>query len=50
FATAVKKFDFLNPLLIFSGDCLNPSVLSTITKGKHMIPILNELGVHFAVF
>ncbi|XP_012639516.1 snake venom 5'-nucleotidase-like [Microcebus murinus] len=50
FATAVKKFRFLNPLLIFSGDCLNPSVLSTITKGKHMIPILNELGVHFAVF
>ncbi|XP_072461140.1 mannosylglucosyl-3-phosphoglycerate phosphatase-like [Notamacropus eugenii] len=50
FATAVKKFSFLNPLLIFSGDCLNPSVLSTITKGKHMIPILNELGVQFAVF
>nr|XP_008260488.2 trifunctional nucleotide phosphoesterase protein YfkN isoform X1 [Oryctolagus cuniculus] len=50
FATAVKKFSFLNPLLIFSGDCLNPSVLSTITKGKHMIPILNELGVHCAVF
>ncbi|XP_043833537.1 mannosylglucosyl-3-phosphoglycerate phosphatase-like [Dromiciops gliroides] len=50
FATTVKKFSFLNPLLIFSGDCLNPSVLSTITKGKHMIPILNELGVHFAVF
>lgn len=27
FATAVKKFSLLNPLLIFSGDCLNPSVL-----------------------
>ncbi|XP_038621776.1 mannosylglucosyl-3-phosphoglycerate phosphatase-like isoform X1 [Tachyglossus aculeatus] len=50
FATAVKKFTFLNPLLIFSGDCLNPSVLSSITKGKHMIPILNALGVHSAVF
>ncbi|XP_012880689.1 PREDICTED: 5'-nucleotidase-like [Dipodomys ordii] len=50
FATALKKFSFLNPLLIFSGDCLNPSVLSTITKGRHMISILNELGVHFAVF
>ncbi|KAM6156520.1 LOW QUALITY PROTEIN: mannosylglucosyl-3-phosphoglycerate phosphatase-like [Erethizon dorsatum] len=50
FATAVKRFSSLNPLLIFSGDCLNPSVLSTITKGKHMIPILNELGVHFSVF
>ncbi|XP_028638873.1 snake venom 5'-nucleotidase-like [Grammomys surdaster] len=50
FATAVKRFSILNPLLIFSGDCLNPSILSTITKGKHMISILNELGVHFAVF
>ncbi|XP_054842673.1 trifunctional nucleotide phosphoesterase protein YfkN-like [Eublepharis macularius] len=50
FATAIKKFSFLNPLIIFSGDCLNPSALSVITKGKHMIPILNALGVHFAVF
>ncbi|XP_061464580.1 trifunctional nucleotide phosphoesterase protein YfkN-like [Rhineura floridana] len=50
FATAIKKFSLLNPLIIFSGDCLNPSALSAITKGKHMVPILNALGVHFAVF
>ncbi|XP_077203337.1 snake venom 5'-nucleotidase-like isoform X2 [Paroedura picta] len=50
FATAIKEFSILNPLIIFSGDCLNPSALSVITKGKHMIPILNALGVHFAVF
>ncbi|CAM2114073.1 mannosylglucosyl-3-phosphoglycerate phosphatase-like [Caretta caretta] len=50
FAAAIKKFSSLNPLIIFSGDCLNPSTLSSITKGKHMIPILNAVGVHFAVF
>ncbi|XP_053156537.1 snake venom 5'-nucleotidase-like isoform X2 [Hemicordylus capensis] len=50
FATAIQKFSLLNPLIIFSGDCLNPSALSAITKGKHMVPILNALGVHFAVF
>ncbi|KAJ6669886.1 hypothetical protein lerEdw1_000435 [Lerista edwardsae] len=50
FATALKKFSLLNPLIIFSGDCLNPSALSAITKGKHMVPILNAFGVHFAVF
>lgn len=50
FATAVKRFSILNPFLIFSGDCLNPSALSTITKGKPMISVLNELGVCFTVF
>uniref|UniRef100_A0A8C0GFN6 Ecto-5'-nucleotidase n=1 Tax=Chelonoidis abingdonii TaxID=106734 RepID=A0A8C0GFN6_CHEAB len=35
FAAAIKKFSSLNPLIIFSGDCLNPSAL---------------MGVHFAVF
>ncbi|KAJ1209632.1 hypothetical protein NDU88_005006 [Pleurodeles waltl] len=50
FVTAVKKFSSQNPLIIFSGDCLNPSVLSKITKGRHMISILNSIGVHFAVF
>ncbi|XP_024050518.1 uncharacterized protein LOC112103131 [Terrapene carolina triunguis] len=50
FAAAIKKFSSLDSLTIFSGDCLNPSALSSITKGKHMIPILNAVGVHFAVF
>lgn len=30
---------------LFSGDCLNPSMLSTVTRGKHMAPVLNELGI-----
>ncbi|XP_035235995.1 5'-nucleotidase-like isoform X1 [Anguilla anguilla] len=50
FATAVKQFQDLNPLIVFSGDCLNPSLLSTITKGKHMVDILSKLGVNCAVY
>ncbi|XP_062310718.1 trifunctional nucleotide phosphoesterase protein YfkN-like isoform X1 [Osmerus eperlanus] len=50
FATAMKEFQALNPFVVFSGDCLNPSILSTITKGKHMVDILNKLGVHCAVY
>ncbi|XP_030620769.1 5'-nucleotidase-like [Chanos chanos] len=49
FATAVKEFHYLNPFVVFSGDCLNPSLLSMITRGKHMVDILNQLGVHCAV-
>ena len=32
------------PLLLFSGDLLNPSVESAITKGLHMIKGVNALG------
>ena len=37
------------PLILFSGDALNPSLLSQDTKGAHMICILNELGVRCSV-
>nr|XP_015221588.1 PREDICTED: trifunctional nucleotide phosphoesterase protein YfkN-like isoform X2 [Lepisosteus oculatus] len=50
FATALKQFHPKNPLIVFSGDCLNPSLLSTITKGKHMVEIFKKLGVHCAVY
>ncbi|XP_034152385.1 trifunctional nucleotide phosphoesterase protein YfkN-like [Esox lucius] len=50
FATALKKFQLLNPFVVFSGDCLSPSLLSTVTKGKHMVDVLNKLGVHCAVY
>mmetsp|Transcript_4169 Transcript_4169/g.14975 ORF Transcript_4169/g.14975 Transcript_4169/m.14975 type:complete len:625 (-) Transcript_4169:591-2465(-) len=33
------------PLVVFSGDAFNPSFLSIFTQGRHMPPILNELGV-----
>jgi len=34
FATLVKQFAAQKPLVFFGGDAFNPSLLSTITKGK----------------
>ena len=49
FAQLVKEQkEKQNPLVLFSGDCLNPSILSAFTKGEHKVPILNALGVHVA--
>ncbi|KAI8433074.1 hypothetical protein MSG28_013932 [Choristoneura fumiferana] len=50
FSTAVKALQHLNPLVLFSGDVFSPSMLSTYTKGEQMVPVLNEIGVHCAVF
>ena len=48
FSTVVKNLSAPElgprPLLLFSGDALNPSLLSTSTKGQHMIDILNRMG------
>ncbi|KAK9710856.1 hypothetical protein K7432_008186, partial [Basidiobolus ranarum] len=38
------------PLILFSGDCFNPSTDSSITKGKHMVPVLNQIGVDVACY
>lgn len=29
---------------LFSGDAFNPSLESSVTKGSHMVPILNKIG------
>ncbi|XP_061724374.1 snake venom 5'-nucleotidase isoform X2 [Cydia pomonella] len=50
FSTAVKAMQHLNPLVLFSGDVFSPSMLSTYTKGEQMVPVLNEIGTHCAVF
>ncbi|XP_052759470.1 snake venom 5'-nucleotidase isoform X1 [Galleria mellonella] len=50
FSTAVKALQHLNPLILFSGDAFSPSMLSTFTKGEQMVPVLNEIGTHCAVF
>ncbi|XP_053618466.1 snake venom 5'-nucleotidase isoform X2 [Plodia interpunctella] len=50
FSTAVKALHDLNPLILFSGDVFSPSMLSTFTKGEQMVPVLNEVGTHCAVF
>ena len=38
------------PLIIFSGDFVGPSLMSSVTHGAHMIEIFNALGVHYATF
>jgi hypothetical protein len=35
-------------LTFFSGDAFNPSLESTVTKGRHMIPFLNKAGTDVA--
>lgn len=50
FCTAINSFKHLNPLILFSGDAFNPSMLSTFTQGEQMIPVLNAVGTHCAVF
>ncbi len=49
FASKLKSFSAEKPLVLFSGDAFNPSAMSTITKGKHMVPVLNDLGTHVSV-
>eukprot|EP00468_Gymnochlora_sp_CCMP2014_P003650 CAMPEP_0167755044 /NCGR_PEP_ID=MMETSP0110_2-20121227/8605_1 /TAXON_ID=629695 /ORGANISM="Gymnochlora sp., Strain CCMP2014" /LENGTH=675 /DNA_ID=CAMNT_0007640987 /DNA_START=29 /DNA_END=2056 /DNA_ORIENTATION=+ len=50
FMSMVKSFDKDKPLILFSGDAFNPSVLSTVTHGKQMPPVLNKIGVHVACY
>lgn len=50
FCTAVRSFQHQNPLVLFSGDAFNPSMLSTFTQGEQMVPVLNAIGTHCAVF
>ncbi|ESN93106.1 hypothetical protein HELRODRAFT_69219, partial [Helobdella robusta] len=50
FISAVEALNHLNPLVIFSGDALNPSALSAVTKGRQFIPIFSMLNVSCAVY
>ncbi|CAK7207090.1 hypothetical protein SEUCBS139899_009898 [Sporothrix eucalyptigena] len=51
FQTAVEEYrsadrfkDQSDLITLFSGDAFNPSLESSVTKGSHMVPILNRLG------
>lgn len=35
-------------ITLFSGDAFNPSLESSVTKGRHMVPILNSIGTDVA--
>lgn len=37
-------------VVLFSGDAFNPSITSTTTRGTHMVPALNAIGIHTACF
>lgn len=37
-------------VILFSGDAFNPSLTSTVTKGVHMVPALNSIGIHTACY
>lgn len=37
-------------VVLFSGDAFNPSMTSTTTFGKHMVPALNAIGIHTACY
>ncbi|KAF2757792.1 5'-nucleotidase [Pseudovirgaria hyperparasitica] len=44
-----KKFQGQPELLtFFSGDAFNPSLESSVTKGSHMVPVLNNIGTDVA--
>ncbi|XP_076110870.1 mannosylglucosyl-3-phosphoglycerate phosphatase-like isoform X1 [Mytilus galloprovincialis] len=49
-ASYIKSCQELNPVVLFSGDILNPSLMSIFMKGDQMIPIVNSLNVQCAVF
>lgn len=50
FCTAVKSLRPFNPLVLFSGDILAPSIMSTFTKGDQMVPVLNSIQTDCAVY
>lgn len=35
-------------ITVFSGDAYNPSTESAVTRGSHMVPILNNIGTDIA--
>ena len=41
---------FGSPLIFFSGDAFNPSMMSTVTKGAQMVPVLNALNLTAACY
>ena len=47
FKTMIERLKALDPepLIFFSGDFLNPSQLSTITNGEHMVAVMREFGI-----
>ena len=47
--TLLESYAHTDPVVLFSGDALSPSLRSQETKGSHMVDALNRLGVNAAV-
>ena len=51
FLTKLKEIQsYRNPLVLFSGDFMGPSLMSVLMKGKQMVDAFNLIGVHFGTF
>ena len=50
FKTALDSFSELEPLILFSGDLFQPSLLSTMYKGEQMIKPVNDFKIDVACF
>ncbi|XP_054165032.1 trifunctional nucleotide phosphoesterase protein YfkN-like [Oppia nitens] len=48
--TAFNTFKDLNPLVLFSGDIIAPSIMSTFAKGEQMIPVVKALDIDCAIY
>jgi 2',3'-cyclic-nucleotide 2'-phosphodiesterase (5'-nucleotidase family) len=44
----IRYADQPSLLALFSGDAFNPSLESSVTKGRHMVPFLNAIGTDVA--
>lgn len=44
------KLKYPANLILFSGDCFSPSILTNIYYGKQMVYALNKLGIDYACF
>ena len=52
FAAKLKEMRANDPniLTVFGGDLLGPSMMSGVTKGRHMVNVLNNLGIDYGCF
>lgn len=50
FVTALRTFRHCQPIVLFSGDIIAPSIMSAFTKGEQMLPVMEECGVDCALF
>eukprot|EP00127_Corallochytrium_limacisporum_P006869 Clim_evm84s236 gene=Clim_evmTU84s236 len=48
FVTVLRELQEYRPLTLFSGDAFNPSIMSTVYKGKQMSECLNFMGISCA--